>query len=162
MKDFHLGLMLLLFASCGVAHAEGGCPPGQYPQNGNGFQNCVPIPGSSQPAPEPQKLYWVSRWQSIAIDTDKAIIGSAINQKTSSSAEMAALDDCRKQGGASCQTAVTHSNGCAAIVASQTLVSNGAGDTKVDAEREAFKNCGSSDKTCRLLYSACSPAVLQK
>jgi hypothetical protein len=104
----------------------------------------------------------VSRWQSIAIDTDKAIIGSAINQKTSSSAEMAALDDCRKQGGASCQTAVTHSNGCAAIVASQTLVSNGAGDTKVDAEREAFKNCGSSDKTCRLLYSECSPAVLQK
>jgi hypothetical protein len=155
-------LCIILFLGPSLAHAEGGCPPGQYPQNGNGFQTCVPIPGSVQSAPEPKKLYWMSRWQSIAIDTDKAIIGSAINQKTSTSAESAALGDCKRQGGSSCQTAVTHSNGCAAIVASETTVSNGAGDTKLDAEREAFKNCGLSDKTCRLLYSQCSPAVLSQ
>lgn len=160
MKFYSLLFMLLLFTPLTSVHAEGGCPPGSYPQQGNGWQTCVPIPGSNQvQQPAQPSWHWESRWLAIALDTNKAILGSALDKSTVEAAEESAMIDCRSQGGDSCHVSISTSNGCAAIVAGESILTNQPGSTKSDAESKAMRECTSQSAKCVVYFSACSPPI---
>lgn len=152
----------IFFFICGVgtAHAEGGCPPGQYPQQGQGWQTCVPIPGgnaenqASQPISVPSG--WRSQWQAIATDTSKGIMGTSMDIDTPEGSVSAALADCRKKGGVNCQTEIAYGNGCVALVFGNKLM-NSKGDVNLKtAEKRAMDKCNEEDTNCHVYYSACS------
>ena len=155
---FYIFVLAQLISS--TVHAEGGCPPGSYPQQGQGWQTCVPIPGYSegqdQVTPPP---LWQSRWQAISTDVDKAVLGRSINAATQAEAETLALKDCQSQGGPNCKIAISYGNGCVALAAGDVLVSTGSGGSKSEAEATALGKCGTGAKDCRVYYSACSPPV---
>lgn len=143
-----------------TVRAEGGCPPGQYPQQGQGWQTCVPIPGYNQGQDQvtPPPL-WQSRWQAISTDVDKAVLGKSIDASTQKDAEKLALNDCQTQGGSNCKIAISYGNGCVALAAGDVLVSTGSGGSKPEAEQRAVGKCSSGAKDCRVYYSACSLPV---
>lgn len=153
-------LCLICFFFSLPAYAEGGCPPGQYPQQGQGWQTCVPIPGYTEAAdqvtPPPR---WQSSWQAVATDVDKAVLGKSINLPTVSDAEANALRDCKIQGGTNCKIAISYGNGCVALAAGDILVTTGSGGSKPEAEEKALGTCRSGAKECKVYYSACSPPV---
>lgn len=156
---FLLGALLLLHSFS--AHAEGGCPPGQYPQEGQGWRTCVPIPGSAgaqQPpaAPPPR---WEDYWQAIATDKQNAVIGTSINSSSSDDSAQAAVSDCHAKGGVSCEVQITYRNGCVAMVVGKTLMNTQGEATKAEAEKSALAKCGEADTNCRVYYSACNLPV---
>jgi hypothetical protein len=158
----YLVVLCLIFFSfiATQVRAEGGCPPGQYPQQGQGWQTCVPIPGytegQDQVTPPP---LWQSRWQAISTDVDKAVLGKSIDTPTQKEAERLALQDCRTQGGTNCKIAISYGNGCVALAAGDILVSTGSGGSKPEAEERAIGKCRTGAKDCRVYYLACSPPV---
>ncbi|WP_414674525.1 DUF4189 domain-containing protein [Luteibacter sp.] len=160
MKYFITLCLILLSLTAGQARAEGGCPPGQYPQQGQGWQTCVPIPGYNQGQDQvtPPPL-WQSRWQAISTDVDKAVLGKSIDTATQKDAEKLALQDCQTQGGTNCKIAISYGNGCVALAAGDVLVSTGSGASKPEAEQRAIGKCATGAKDCRVYYSACSPPV---
>jgi len=157
---FFLLCFATLSAGATSAHAEGGCPPGQYPQQGQGWQTCVPIPGAGQnqaPAPIPQR--WLDKWQAIATDTQKGSLGTAVDVDTADRAESAAMNDCHAKGGDHCEVQISLRNGCVSLVIGNTLMNTKGAPTQVEADRRALSKCQEEDKSCRVLYSACSLPV---
>lgn len=158
-------LILFTLIACSswsvTAWAEGGCPPGQYPQQGQGWQTCVPIPesGQSRGAPQAPAAVWRSSWQAIATDSSKGVLGTSIDRSTTEEAETLALNDCKSKGGTHCTIAISYGNGCIAMVTGNALLTTGAGRTKAEAESSAMNNCTSGDTGCHVYYSACSLPV---
>jgi len=144
-----------------VTHAEGGCPPGQYPQQGQGWQTCVPIPGAgaNQQAPSPPPAQWADQWQAIATDKQKAILGTSAGSASSDASAQAALSDCQAKGGSDCDVQITYRNGCVAMVIGNTLMNTKGAPTKAEAERLAMAKCSEADTDCHVYYSACNAAV---
>jgi len=161
MKQFLLIALLVMLQVPKTANAEGGCPAGQYPQQGQGWQTCVPIPESGQTrrAPQAPAAVWRSNWQAIATDSSKGILGTSIDRSTMQEAEMLALNDCKSKGGTHCTIAISNGNGCIAMVTGNALLTTGAGRTKAEAESSAINNCTSDDTGCHVYYSACSLPV---
>lgn len=153
--------LVLLFASCiSVVHAEGGCPPGQYPQQGHGFQTCVPIPNAQQDAGDrPTGPVLEDRWQAIATDASKAVIGVSTNVLSEDIAMRNALSDCRAKGGSQCTINLTVVNGCASMVVGAKIMNFKGGKTQKEADKKAMDLCNSKDTNCAVLYAACSTAV---
>lgn len=151
-------LAVLLFTCVGAALASAqGCPPGQYPVTGQGWNYCAPVPGSNQDAqPAPPTQAWKSRWQSIATDATKGALGTSVGQATASLAERAALADCRAKGGDACKVQITNGNGCVAMITGEKFLNTKSGATKAEAERSGLSLCNSEDTNCRVYYSACS------
>lgn len=96
----------------GLAHAEGNCPPGQYPVGGQGWQGCNPIPGygNQRQAPQQPAPQWESRWGAVAIDSPKAVMGVAVDKRSKREASRAAVSDCERQGGANCEIEAAYDN----------------------------------------------------
>jgi hypothetical protein len=143
-------VFIVLIASLhffGSAHAEGGCPSGQYPQQGNGWRSFV---GPT----------WQARWISLAVDSDKAILGKSGESGTDKQAEQSAVNDCISQGGTTCHVILTAKNGCIAmVVGSKRLTGFSAPTTKL-AETQAVKDCEDSpDTNCKVYYTACVEPV---
>jgi hypothetical protein len=153
--------LVLLFVSCmGVAHAEGGCPPGQYPQQGHGFQTCVPIPNAQQDADDrPTRAVLEDRWQAIVTDAAKGVIGVSTNVLSEDIATRNALSDCRAKGGSQCTVQITVVNGCASMVVGAKIMDFQGGKTQKEADKKAMDFCNSKDTNCAVLYAACSTAV---
>lgn len=154
----YLLLVLLSFAVF-TAHAEGGCPAGSYPQNGQGVHACIPIPANNQGNPGANAgdgPVWVDGWQAIATDTPKGILGTSTKMLTRGAAEQAAIEDCRAKGGTTCVTAASVGNGCLAMVTGKTNYRIRNGSTKPEAEKKGMKDCEASDSSCAVYYSACS------
>jgi hypothetical protein len=148
---------LFLLSCISAAYAEGGCPPGQYPQQGQGWQTCVPIPGgatgqSNAPAPE----RWIDNWQAIATDANKGALGTSVGEPTAAKAESLALGDCRAKGGIACDIQVSYRNGCVAMVVGDKRMATRGAPTKDSAERQALTKCSEEDTNCHVFYSACS------
>jgi hypothetical protein len=144
-----------------LAHAEGGCPPGQYPQEGQGWRTCVPVPGANnaqQPlaAPPPR---WEDHWQAIATDKQKAVIGTSINNSSSDDSAQAAVSDCHAKGGVSCEVQITYRNGCVAMVVGKSLMNTQGESTLAEAEKSALAKCNEADTNCRVYYSSCNLPV---
>jgi hypothetical protein len=158
MKPIVLILLLLLCLKIGDANAEGGCPPGQYPQQGQGWQTCVPIPGGNpgETTQAPPPIIWQDRWQAIATDTPKGILGTSLGSRTGEGAEASAIADCRAKGGTSCFVEISYVNGCVAMVVGHERKNVRGAPSKSEAEKAAMAQCESNDKGCAVYYSACS------
>src|ERR1700754_2591147 len=117
-----LTLMSMGLFTLSPAHAEGGCPPGQYPRQGQGWQTCVPIPGANtnaaQPAPNPG--HWETRWGALASYEPSGILGAANGLQTKEQAERAAMADCKEKGGVNCKMEASYHNACAALAGSES------------------------------------------
>ena len=154
-------LSTLLFWSTS-SHAEGGCPPGQYPQQGQGWQSCVPIPGSGQAQSQSQSRpsAWLTRWLAFATDGKKGVLGVSLDRGSRADAERLAIADCEAQGGVTCEIDVSHGNGCAAMFVGDSLRGTQTGATQAEAESAAMNHCSSRSSSCRIYYSACSFPIL--
>jgi transposase len=146
-----------------TVHAEGGCPPGQYPQQGQGWQTCVPIPGADQGNTQAAQNqgHWETRWGAVATFEPTGVLGGVTGLRTKGEAEQAAMTDCRAKGGTSCKLEVAYQNGCAALAGSDSgyVVTSDADTAK--AESAALATCNrAGNANCRIFYSACSKAVL--
>lgn len=145
---------------CGSAHAEGGCPPGQMPNNAwapagsaESLASCVPIPHQAQtPA-------WESRWGAVATD-NKGKFGIVTGQKTERLARKAALAECKQRGASVCTADFTFRNQCAVVVSSASASFAQGAPTEKEAESLAMPLCVSSDAgQCWVYYSGCSLPV---
>ena len=141
------------------AHAEGGCPPGQYPQSGQGWQTCVPVPGANIASRQPQGPQWTNNWQAIATDTPLGILGTALDRVTSKDAEQAAVADCKARGGRECIAQISVRNSCVAMAVGESTKVIQDGTTKEAAEHTAMTQCGVHNSKCVVYYSACNFAV---
>lgn len=135
-----------------------GCPPGQYPVVGQGWNYCAPAPNASlesqQVAPSPA---WEARYQSVAADIPKGILGTSRDQTSAIVAEQVALMDCKAKGGVSCEIQITNGNGCVAMVVGNTRLNLKSGGSTQEAEAKALRSCNDEDQNCQVRYSACSP-----
>lgn len=160
MKRMALLLLLAIVHLYSIAHAEGGCPPGQYPQSGQGWQSCVPIPGYTQgsnSSTPPQR--WVSKWQAIATDVPQGILGTSKDVSTADESEKVAIADCRAKGGVTCEIQISYRNGCVAMAVGEKT-SNVRGAATLDAaEATSMDECSKGNTKCVVYYSACSLAV---
>jgi len=161
MKNLALLILAILFSATSfVSRAEGGCPPGQYPQQGHGFQTCVPIPNTQQDAGDrPTGPVLEDRWQAITTDAAKGVIGASTNVLSEDIATRNALSDCRAKGGSECIVQITVVNGCASMVAGAKIMDFQGGKTQKEADKKAMDFCNSKDSNCAVLYAACSTAV---
>jgi hypothetical protein len=162
MKIILYVVVAFCFFACAVsAHAEGGCPPGQYPQEGQGWKTCVPIPGadtSQQPAQPTVK--WYPRAGAIATDGKMGILGTADNERSRAAAEERAMLDCRSRGGAACSLQTSYVNGCGAMTVGASGFGTATGKTKDEAIANSMKQCQSTGDTCHAFYTGCSSASL--
>ncbi|WP_213947925.1 DUF4189 domain-containing protein [Luteibacter sp. dw_328] len=154
--------LVLLAASIllNVANAEGGCPPGQYPQQGQGWQTCVPIPNASSNNGASQITHvpstWRDQWQAVATDTPHGVLGKSIDKISGPEAEAAAMSDCRTKGGVDCRIEISISNGCVAMVVGSKFMNVKASENQNEAKKLAMSQCQSDDTNCRVYYSECS------
>ena len=160
MKRSIVAVALFLLCTLNMAHAEGGCPPGQYPQQGQGWQTCVPIPGGSADDQASQPIHvpsgWRSQWQAVATDTSKGIMGTSTGIDTPEGSVSAALADCKRKGGVNCQTEIAYGNGCIALVFGDKLMNSKGANNLRQAEQSAMNKCKEEDTNCHVYYSACS------
>lgn len=164
MKNLFLIVFFAVSQMSREAIAEGGCPNGQYPQQGPGWNSCVPIPGSngSQPGLSTPPVVWEDHWQALATDTPKGILGISTGMLTADDAESAALSDCKSKGGSACSLEISFVNGCIAMVVGKSRKNVRGAKTKLEAEKAAISQCQSNDSGCQIYYSACSlPTRLQ-
>ena len=162
----HLHVIFLgaAWLSMSPSHAEGGCPPGQYPQQGQGWQTCVPIPGdggatSSQTAAR-RPPRWLARWGALA-SGGEGQFGISANQPSSADAEAVALNDCRGRGGTDCKLNHTYGNTCMAVIgrpnASVKTVHGPSENDAIESGKETCKRDGVDG--CWVYYSGCSLPV---
>ena len=151
-------LMLILLSR--PAFAEGGCPPGQVPQQGNGWKSCVPMGSSSQPTGPGDNFRGpsrVARWTALAADTSKGILGGGLNKASEDEAISGAMSDCSNQGGTDCKFIGDVKNQCIAVAVGTTRFATSAGPTQMTAEKLAVAKCAESGSTeCKPHYSACT------
>ncbi len=154
-----VALPLLCFLSLD-AKAEGGCPHGQYPVQGNGWRACVPSNNAGQtagPANSFRGPMRVARWIALASDTLKGVLGKGVNRTSESEATQMAKDDCSARGGTDCQIIGVVKNQCIAMAVGSTRLATSEGPTQMTAEQLAIKKChknGPSD--CATYFSACT------
>ena len=111
-----------LLSRCVAIHAEGGCPPGQYPVSGQGWQSCNDTTGYGQDQGQPQaapRIRWIDHWGAIATDAYSGSLGVSTDMPSSSRAESTALADFQSKHGATCKVQITYRNQCAAMVVGQ-------------------------------------------
>ena len=159
--------LFLVVCIAHVARASAQCAPG-IPSAGN--PECLPPDdanspyyqgnGTQQPAP-PQQLraIWATRWGAIAYDSATGAEGHIVGKINKSEAEQAVLSQCAEHGGNKCKVLVSYYNQCAAVaqVPGGGRITSARAPTAKKAEHMALDNCGQG--TCKIVYSACSPAV---
>lgn len=113
--------LLLLFVLVAMfvsprAHAEGGCPTGQYPIGGEqgGWTGCAPIPGYGETGGSGG--YVVQRWVSVVRHPAATDVFAVTRADTSGEAEQTALALCYSRMGDGCEIASTRGDGAVAIV----------------------------------------------
>ena len=156
-------LLGLLVCLCGIfvsfaASAEGGCPPGQYPQQGQGWQTCVPIPGAEQNStPAADAGYWTESWGALATYVPKGIIGVATGLGSRRDAEQVALSDCKEKAGATCKLEAYYQNACVALAGSDTGYAVSSDPDADAAKKNALNTCNKAAyPNCQIFYASCS------
>jgi hypothetical protein len=163
-RNIVLILMLCACALVSTARAEGGCPPGQVPQRGNGWSACVPNGSSNNGTQNEQQnsRVWEARWVALTADAPKNILGQSSESRTQDEAESTAMRDCVSQGGTQCVMAVSAKNGCISMAVNSRFYGVGSGASQETADRKAIAQCGEDgEKDCKIIYDRCvSPAIL--
>lgn len=153
--------LILCFSLCatiGSIHAQGFCPPGQYPVAGQGWHYCAGVPGASETTTTntPQPVRWQNNWVVLAIDLPKGVLGRAQSTVSADSAKQLAMADCSAKGGTQCAPEVSVENGCVAMtVGSSKMNTSGAG-SELDAERKSLEECNAVDTGCKVYHSECA------
>lgn len=158
MKHF-TSTMLLSTILLVKAHAEGGCPQGMYPQSGQGWQTCIPMPGYSQQQsqaalPRPQK--WESRWGAIVTDEPNSVIGFSAGEKSESRAKKSATADCHRKGGKNCLFHVAYANSCASLVVGDAIYNVTTDATAEIAGQLGVDRCSKDTSNCHVYFTTCS------
>jgi Domain of unknown function (DUF4189) len=150
-------LVMCVFGASSAASAQG-CPPGQYPVAGQGWNYCAPVPGAPEESASPQPVgpKWRDQWQATAVDTGTGALGTSIGKNTADEAESGALLDCRKKGGVKCEVQISLVNGCVAMAVGEKVMNTKGAPTKEKAISEAMTACTSEDSTCKVYYTQCS------
>jgi hypothetical protein len=155
-------LLMAPLAWLSPAHAQGGCPPGQVPQQGNGWRSCVPMGGSAagDGASEFRAPISESRYVAIAIDSQKSVSGASAPSFSFGEANANAVQACLSAGGSHCVPYVSAQNGCVTVVSSSSTTFFDSASSQDYAEYKAMARCekaGHSD--CYVYRSACAFAV---
>jgi Domain of unknown function (DUF4189) len=151
-------LFALLCLAVSLQAAAQGCPPGQYPVAGQGWNYCAPVPGAAQEEAQPARqnqFKWRNHWQATATDNDAGVLGTSVGQSSADAAEKKALIDCRSKGGKKCEVEISYMNGCVAMAVGEKQAATNGGLTKDEAIRKALAICGKGDSTCQPYYSSC-------
>lgn len=157
-------LLIILVTGSSTVFAEGGCPTGQYPQQGQGWKTCVPIPGyEPQQAVQPPPPSYASRWGAVASSTN-SMFGIVSDQASKEDAERTAVAECIGRGGEDCKLNYTYANQCVAVIGIPNQVSQAFnGGTPDEASKQGLDSCRTNGiDGCWVYYSGCSiPERLQ-
>lgn len=161
------GLLFLALAFlASYVHAEGNCPPGQYPigapQGQAGPQGCAPIPGYDNQvhSPTPPPPQWTDRWGAIASYPPSGALGTSSNLPSPQQAKQAAIEDCQAKGASTCKIEISYGNQCVAMIVGHPGYAIATGSTASEAEQKGAEMCSDNgDTNCRVYYSACSLPV---
>ena len=173
-------LLMLSFFSLSV-HAEGRCPPGQFPVGGQGMLGCAPIPGGSgggeaaPAAPRPTGK-WETRWGAIVEDAENNSTGTAASQKSKRAAVSLATERCEQGGGRSCKLRLAYHNQCVALadpttafvkslpLGARTRNMASSAETEDLAKSNAMRDCetAGSRQECYIVYSECSMSEFKR
>lgn len=157
MNKFLLLVTIVFFQIFRLAHSEGGCPPGEYPQQGNGWQTCVPIPGANQENQPIQQQMPPESWGALATYVPKGIIGTSKGLSSKNAATRMALDDCQMKAGHTCKLEAYYQNACVALAGSDTGYAVNSKPALNLAESNALSTCrGAGYKNCIIFFSDCS------
>ncbi|WP_084621578.1 DUF4189 domain-containing protein [Luteibacter yeojuensis] len=138
------------------AFAEGACPAGEYPQQGPGWQGCVPIPGYQKSQPAQAQNYYRSHFGALAVDAKAGVIGATMTASSISAAEATASKECKAKGGSSCDVYASVENACIAMIVGKSTLNAKAAKSKEDAEQAGMSLCNSGDTECVVYYSECA------
>jgi len=154
LKGF-LAMAIMLVSA--ATRAEGGCPEGEYPQQGPGWQTCAPIPGYDSNQQAATRPLMRDRWGAIATDGKLGVLGSVNNADSEASARLNAFNDCRSKGGTRCELKSVYKNGCGAMSVGANGFATASGPTEMDALESSLRECRSDgDTRCQRYYSGCS------
>lgn len=159
MNRLIVALLTSLFFIAGPAYADGGCPPGEMPNNAwastgsnESVASCIPMPDSG-----PTKPQWETRWGAIASQKQGSEFGIVIGKKTERQATKASIGECVKRGGTACESLLTFRNQCAAVVSSKTQSFAQGAPYEADAIAAGQKLCRESNSgECWVYFSGCS------
>lgn len=153
--------LFLFLITLGVSMDVGAqsCPPGQYPVVGQGWNYCAQVPNNEPAESSAPVVTWKDQWQAIAVDKDKAALGTSRALPTRAAAETTALSDCSAKGGTNCSVQISYSNGCVAMIVGNRVMNTNGAATKEQAEQKGLRMCGAEDNNCTVYYSACSPPI---
>lgn len=156
----------------GTAHAEGGCPPGQYPIGGQGVMACAPMPQQQQQqAPPRPSGEWIRTWGAVAVGVIDGIprYGVPVGLASEDDAKQAAMARCIKSGAQNCRIATTFRNQCMGIGEPQRngittadgVLQFSRQSTEQDARDEALRTCVQENPgaECKVIHVACSEQV---
>lgn len=158
MRIHLVPILLLSSLATTDALAEGGCPLGQVPQQGNGWRACVPsgTSSSTESASEFVAPTAEARWVSLAVDNEKGVLAKSSESRTEAEAHASAEENCVSQGGVGCSAFITAKNGCVTVVASDTRIFGAADPVQGVAERRALDECQKAGAAnCYVHTSAC-------
>ena len=153
-----LSVLMLALTWSGLAAAEGGCPPGQYPYETPQARQCVPIPGGSTSASQSSAVY-EDRWGAIAVDGSVSAggIGTSTNMPSKRKAEKAAIAQCRATGGGNgCEVDLSYYNQCAVIASGDRYMQSFSGAAIESTSQRALEACNRKTTNCTIYYSGCS------
>lgn len=133
---------------------------------GNGLYACdgAAQAGPCQPdvddAPAIQSVRWQDRWGAIAAD-ENAVYGIVADMSSKHQAKKAAIAECKKRGGESCEIQLAYYNQCAVVIAGTTGSNVSHAATEEEAASTGISNCEKVDGegACRVYYSGCSLPV---
>lgn len=169
-------LMFFLCVAPFWVHAEGRCPPGQYPIGDSRAPGCAPIPGATggateTPSPVPTGK-WETRWGAIAEDSGAGASGAPLatgvseSRKSKAEATKVALGQCKAVGGKKCKISIAYFNQCVALAdptKEQLALGRGrsfsyGAETLEQARALAMRKCETAEggQMCKIIYSACS------
>lgn len=138
------------------------CPPGEWLQQGVGWQMCVPIPGAQTNAPAQNRSepMWADRWGAIVVDTaPQGSVGfsTASGMKRKMQAERAAMKSCKEKGGTRCEIKILYYNQCAVLVWGDHSFNTSSAESEENARKAGLEKCeNAGEKNCEVLYSGCS------
>lgn len=151
-------LLFLLSIWSTQAVAEGGCPPGQYPQAGQGWRTCIPMPTAPPEVSLPPRQHevWQSGYGALALDTKAGALGSSDNYTSRVAAEAEAINACRRSGGMDCVIRKSYEDECIAMAVGKKGFMLRTGLSQEETEKEALQACEKKKEKCEILHSSCS------
>lgn len=159
MLSFCLLIVALMLSGIQAAWAEGGCPPGKYPQQGNVGWTCARLPVRQEPSysdADPPSSN--DRWGAIAITHAGQLIGQSAEKFSEMQASQAAVSNCRARGGTGCRTLRTYRNQCVALAANDRGTRFALGASEGEAMGAAMDQCFQQGGrlACYPSYAECS------